>query len=123
MKKILLVEDDHYMRDLYQAVIVGAGYKVNVAADAQTALDILDEYGADLIIVDIFLPFHNGIELMQELQSHSDWQDIPVIVISTLDKESFGAAGRAWKEYGAAAYFDKTSMELGELVKNIQALL
>ncbi len=123
MKHILLIEDDHYLRDLYQAIIIGAGYKVNIAADAQSALDILDEYGADLIVLDIFLPFHNGIELLQELQSYKDWQNIPVIVVSTQAQADFKANESIWREHGVRTYLSKSSLSPGELLKKINDLL
>lgn len=100
MKKILLVEDDYFLGDLYKLLLSDAGYSVLLSSDAQDAVDQLDEYGADLILLDLMLPAHNGVEFLHETQSHNDWKKIPVIIItaqsiSKIDEKHFNRLGVA----------------------------
>lgn len=83
MKRVLLVEDDLFLSDLYGQAMIKAGYQVKTASDAQAALDTLDKHKFDIVVLDIFLPLHNAFEIIQQLQSYGDWQKLPVILISS----------------------------------------
>ena len=123
MATILLIEDDKFLSDLYQSSFERSGHIVQVAADAQMAIDLLDEYGADLVLLDLFLPVHNGIEVLHELQSHGDWQKIPVIILSSQPKKSIGLSAEQWKKYGVRRYLYKPDYNPGALVEAVQPFL
>lgn len=118
--KILLIEDDRLLRDLYAQALELGGYTVLVAGDAQSGLDQLDEYGAQLIILDLMLPAHGGIEVLHELQSQPDWQNIPVIVLSAVAKHRVPAG---MGELGVVAYLDKSATDPAQLINSIKELL
>jgi DNA-binding response OmpR family regulator len=82
--KVLLVEDDRWLGECYLAWLQGFGYDVVWAQDAQSALDVLDDVRVDLIVLDIMLPFANGLHLMNVLASHADLSKIPVVVCSSM---------------------------------------
>lgn len=105
-KSILLVEDDRFLGDLYAKTFDEAGYAVHRAYDAQSAVDILDEYGCDLIVLDLMLPAHNGVEVLQEIQSYSDWQDLPVLIVSA-QQPSAEFNEQHWAKYGVKEYIYK----------------
>lgn len=115
--RILLIEDDRFLRELYGQSLENAGYTVLAAFEGQMALDLLDEYGAELILLDLMLPGHSGIELLNELQSHSDWQKLPVVVLSAVGQNRFkGDLG----QFGVVDYLQKgefTPKELPSLIK------
>lgn len=83
MKRVLLVEDDKLLNDLYAEALGQAGFDVARVSDAQAALDYLDEHKADVLVLDIYLPVNNAFEIIQQLQSYPDWQNLPVILISS----------------------------------------
>lgn len=118
--KILLIEDDQLLRELYAQALEQSNLAVLAAADAQTGLDLLDEYAADVIVLDLMLPAHGGVEVLHELQSHPDWQSIPVIVISAVNKARV-PAGLA--ELGAKIYLDKADTSPQELTQAVKSLL
>jgi DNA-binding response OmpR family regulator len=123
MATILLVEDDQFLSDLYLGVLVQAGYSTQVASDAQIAIDLLDEYGADLIILDLLLPGHNGIEVLQELQSHSDWQKIPVVILSSQPQTVLKLTTQQLADYGVVKYLYKPHTIPETLLDEIKELL
>lgn len=113
-RHVLLIEDDLFLRELYLQALQQAGFIVQVAQDAQEGLDLLDEYGADLLVLDLMLPAHGGIEALHELQSHSDWQSIPVVVLSSVPRQRFVSADL--KQLGVKHYLYKPETTPAQLV-------
>lgn len=101
---VLLVEDDRWMSECYQSWLEGFGYDVIWAPNAQVALDILDEQKISLIVLDVMLPFANGVHLLNVLASHADLMDIPVVICSSMAPEGLE------ERYGVKAVLDKTQL-------------
>lgn len=118
MKSVLLVEDDRFLSELYASCLAKQGYAVHRASDAQSAVDILDEYGADVILLDLMLPAHNGVEVLQEIQSYSDWQDIPVLILSAQHPKDHYIP-RQWKKYGVREYIYKPDVLPAEVADKV----
>lgn len=68
MAKILVVEDDIYIRDLYEEILKDAGYTVTVAIDGQDGVVKAQVGGYDLVLLDIMMPKLNGLQVLQELK-------------------------------------------------------
>lgn len=101
---VLLVEDDRWMGECYLAWLQGFGYDVTWVQDAQDALDALDSRRADLIVLDVMLPFANGVHLLNVLASHVDLMDIPVVVCSSMAPDGLQ------EQYGVKAVLDKAQL-------------
>ena len=71
MKNVLVVDDDPSIRALIRLYLEGAGYGVLEAADGRQAMATLDGQSADLVILDIFMPEMDGLEVLQALREHS----------------------------------------------------
>ena len=120
MKKILLVEDDKFLNDLYADALTQSGYEVNRVADAQVALDKLDEQGTDLIVLDIYLPVNNAFEIMQQLQSYSDWQKVPIILISSRQMSESQLPPSVMKQMSISKYLYKPDTLPKDLVAAVK---
>lgn len=86
-KRILVVEDDVRLCEVFREVLAAEGYEVGVAHDGESALAALDTQGPDLLVVDINLPGLGGASLVRRLRSDpalSRWAGLPVIVVSAL---------------------------------------
>lgn len=83
MKKILVVEDDTYIRDVYEEVLKGAGYDVTTAIDGEEGLLKVREGGYDLVLLDIMMPKMNGVQLLTDLQKHPAAKENKAIVLLT----------------------------------------
>lgn len=123
MKTILLIEDDLWLGDLYQDVLVAAGYRVALATDASQAAERLQEQLADLIVLDLMLPVHSGIALLHELRTYPDWAQIPVIIQSATDAEASGLSRAAWPAYGIVNYLVKSDARPQDLVRAVHRAL
>ncbi len=67
--KILLVEDDMFLRDIYHETLTSAGYDVATAADGKEALDKIKIGGWDLILLDVLLPIMTGVQIMDQVKT------------------------------------------------------
>ena len=95
--KVLIVDDDPQILDLFGALLEKAGYEVIKAEHALAAVAAVVRSAPDLILADIRMPIVDGKELAHELKSHPDSRQIPVIAVTGYDapgtKESALKAG------------------------------
>lgn len=119
-RRVLLIEDDLFLLELYRQALVSAGYLVQSAQGAQEGLDLLDEYGADVVVLDLMLPAHGGVEALHELQSHSDWQAIPVVVLSSVPRQRLGHGNLV--ELGVEHYLYKPDTTPTDLLAMLDTL-
>lgn len=118
-KTLLIIEDDETVRAAMKRIFEGEGYIVKTAADGSQLSLVLDDNPIDLIILDIGLPWINGIELARMLKEHDDLKQIPLIFVSgkTTDldiKRGF--------EAGADDYIKKP-FDIEKIKKTVQTLL
>jgi two-component system chemotaxis response regulator CheY len=99
---ILVLDDDSYMRELLNLHLSNAGYEVLLAEDAVVAGHLLLRQRPDLMLVDVEMPYMNGLEFMQALKGDPAVCNIPVVFISSRDD----CEDRA-KELGAGAFLHK----------------
>jgi CheY-like chemotaxis protein len=116
-KRILLVEDDRFLRKAAEATLRRHGFTVNTAVDGEDALQQVQRESPDLILLDLIMPKLQGFEVLRILKQDPSTQQIPVIVLSNLGQES---DVRQALEGGAAAYFVKANLSLQELVSRVQ---
>jgi len=114
-KKILLVEDDVSVCDLYEHVLISAGYDVISAEDGDKALKLIKDK-PDLILLDIMLPKIDGIEVLKRFKASEDARSIPVIMLTNLGQESIVQEAL---RIGARDYQVKSQVDPYDLVKKI----
>lgn len=85
--KILLIEDDLFINDLYKRSIEKAGFEVSSAIDGAEGLEKAKE-GVDLILLDIMLPKLNGLEVLKRLKANPNLKNIPVVLLTNLGQAS-----------------------------------
>lgn len=115
-KKILLIEDDAYVRDLYKTVLEKEGYNVAIAKDGEESLDIVEQDEYDLILLDIMLPKLTGIEVLKRLKSNDSTKSLPVYLLTNLGDE--GVIDEAFK-IGADGYLLKAKYLPKQVVKEV----
>ena len=79
---ILLIEDDETIRKALTRLLEGEGYRVRAASDGTQLSDVLDDTPLDLVMMDIGLPWVNGLELTEMMKAHEQLKHIPLIMIS-----------------------------------------
>lgn len=119
-KKILVVDDDLPLQEMYKERLELAGYDVAAASDGQEAIEKAREYRPDIILLDVMMPRANGFDVLETLRREESTSHIPVLMLTALVQES--ARERA-KEAGAQGYIIKSETMPGEVIKKIQETL
>ncbi len=120
MKKILLVEDDPFLLDIYNTKIKESGFKVDFVKDGGLVLEKLREFSPDLLVLDIVLPNFDGWEILRKIKDNPDFKDLKIIILSNLGQKRDIEKGLS---LGAAKYLIKARYTPGEVVKEITTIL
>lgn len=123
---ILLVEPDKILGSVIKAAFEAVGDDVVWTRSAQIALDSLDDTLAnqpDIIILEIQLGLHNGIEFLYEIRSYPEWQHIPVIVHTINENSKDNIFSPALKQLGVVQVFYKPQTPTASLVKAARRLV
>lgn len=119
-KTILLVEDNDFIRNMYQLKLSKSGFTVVEASDGAMALEKLKTLKPDLILLDLMMPNVSGIEVLKNLHKQTIVPALPVIVLTNvLNPASVNEA----KELGARDYIIKTDLTPSQVVEKIKAVL
>src|SRR3982751_5979103 len=86
MTKIMLVEDDNNLREIYEARLLAEGYEIVAAKDGEEALAMAVKEKPDLIIADIMMPKSSGFDMLDILRSTPEIKDTKVIVMTALSQ-------------------------------------
>ncbi len=119
-EKILIVEDDKALREMYQLRLSINGYDVLEASDGEEGLNTAIKEKPDLVLLDIMMPKMSGMDVLDILKSTPETKDIPIIVLTALTEESVKAKGLV---YGAEDYLVKSQTMPGQVVEKIEAVL
>ena len=121
VKKILLIEDDTDLAELYDEVL-SAKFEVEIAHDGKEGLDMAKKK-PDLILLDILLPSMNGFEILKTLKKDKTTSDIPVIVLTNLGSKHVDDDKKLALLLGAEDYLVKTYHQPQEILEKISAYL
>lgn len=117
MAKILLVEDDSNLREIYGARLEAEGYEILSANDGEEALAIAVREKPDLIITDVMMPKISGFDMLDILRTTPETKDIKVIVMTALSQDADRKHG---KDLGADNYIVKSQVTLDDVVNVVR---
>ena len=120
MKKILLVEDDPLLVDVYSTRLKQSGFEVRVVESGEKALAAAEEQKPDLVLLDIVLPHIDGWDVLQSLRSSEKLKDAQIVILSNLGQKEEVAKGLA---LGAAKYLIKAHYTPSEIVQEVISLI
>lgn len=121
MEKILVVEDDQFLRDLYNELLTQEGYSVDTAADGEEGLNKMTQGGYDLVLLDIMLPKKDGLEIMRSLKQNPPLESNgPILLLTNLGQEAIIKEGF---EMGANGYIIKSAMTPEQVLHEIKISL
>lgn len=120
MKKILLIEDERILTDMYNEKFSQAGFNMILSIDAEKGLKLAKKEKPDLIILDILLPEKDGIFFLRELKKDPEIASIPVVALSNYDHPE---TKKMALELGAKAYLIKTDFTPQEILEKIKDYL
>ena len=118
--KLLLVEDSIIIRTQMQRLLKGAGYDVTIAVDGLEGWQKVTSGNFDVVVSDVEMPNMSGLELTTQIRQNPEFQNIPVILVTTL---ASAEAKQRGKEAGANAYLTKGDFDQKILLDTLNQLL
>lgn len=119
-KKIMIVEDDVFIRDIYQVKFSQEGFDVITAEDGVKALEMLKDVTPDIILLDIIMPYMNGMEVLKKIKSDDKLKNIPVIMLTNISEKEKVDEGM---NLGIADYLIKSHFTPSEVLAKVNSLL
>lgn len=120
-RKILLIEDNPYIKELYTEVLQNAGYEVDNAEDGISGVDKIQKGGYDLILLDMVMPKANGLGVIKAVsQNPPTTKNGPIILLTNLTKDAMVEQALS---KGASSYIVKSDITPGQLIENVKKFL
>ena len=120
MKKILLIEDEKILAEMYRDKLTQAGFEVLLAFEAEEGLELVKKERPDLILLDILLPRENEIFFLTKLRNEPEVASTPVVAFSNYDDPEVKIKAA---KLGTKEYLIKTNYTPQEIVEKIKEYL
>ncbi len=119
--KILLVEDDQFLRDMYNELLSDEGFEVTACADGEEGFNKAMEGGFNLVLLDIMLPKMDGLQILKTLKEKDMLsKNGPVVMLTNLGQDNIVKEGF---EYGASGYLIKSAMTPDQVLHEVHTFL
>lgn len=119
-KKILIIEDDKFLRELIAQKLLKQDYEILQAVDGEEGMRKVEEEQPDLVLLDLILPGIDGFEVLERMQDDPKLSSIPVVILSNLGQKEEVERGL---KLGAVDYLIKAHFTLGEIIEKIKKAL
>lgn len=119
-QKILVVEDDKFLRELISQKLAKEGYNVCEAVDGEDGVKKIKQEKPDLVLLDLILPGIDGFEVLSQTKEDSEVSKIPVIILSNLGQREDIERGL---KLGAVDYLIKAHFTPGEIIEKVKKAL
>lgn len=120
-QKILVVEDDQFLRELYDELLKEEGYEVTLAEDGEKGLAQMQKGGFDLVLLDIMLPKIDGLEILRRVKNKPpEKQNGPTVLLTNLGQDSIIKEGFS---LGASGYLIKSAMNPDQVLSEVKVFL
>ncbi len=120
-KRILIVEDDQFLREFYQELLQSEGFQVDMAGDGEMASQKAHQGGFNLILLDIMLPKKDGLQILRELKLQPPQNpNGPIVVLTNLGQD---AIIKQCFDLGAAGYLIKSAMNPDQVIAEVNSYL
>ncbi len=119
-KRVLLVDDEAYLREIYSLELSREGYEVLLAKDGAEGLEMVARERPDAILLDLQMPVKNGFDVLASLSHDTKLKRIPVIILSNVDEEeAFRKAG----EFNTHFYLVKALTSPAKVAKLLREVI
>jgi len=120
MPKVMIVEDDNSLREIYSTALQAEGYEVVSAADGEEALATAVKEKPDLLILDVMMPKISGFDVLDIMRSTPETKNAKIMMMTALSQQSDKERG---ERLGADRYLVKSQVSVPDVVINVQQLL
>jgi len=120
MKKILLIEDDPLLIDIYTTKLQQSGFDVKAVEHGEKAVAAIQQERPDIVLLDIVLPHVDGWEILQQVQASEELKRIPIVILSNLGQKEEIEKGL---RLGAVRYLIKAHYTPSQVVEEVVKLI
>ncbi|MEA2092738.1 MAG: response regulator [Patescibacteria group bacterium] len=120
MTKILVVEDDKFLREMISRKLEKEGYEVHQAIDGEKGEEKIKEVKPDIVLLDLILPGIDGFEVLERTKKDPEVAEIPIIILSNLGQKSEVERGL---NLGAVDFLIKAHFTPAEIVRKIKEII
>jgi DNA-binding response OmpR family regulator len=120
MSKILIIEDDKFLRELIVKKLSDENFETEQAVDGESGLKKIKTVNPDIVLLDLILPGIDGFEVLSKMKEDSSLTSIPVIILSNLGQREDVEKGM---KLGATDYLVKAHFTPNEIVEKIKKIL
>jgi DNA-binding response OmpR family regulator len=120
MKKVLIIEDDQIVANVYRNKLAVEGYLTEIAPDGETGLKIMRTFQPHVIILDLMLPKMSGVDVIREARSEAEFSKVPIVVFSNTYLTNL--IQEAWKA-GASKCLSKASCSPKEVLDVVRSTI
>jgi len=112
MKKILIIEDDSFLSEMYSTKLIQEGFETEIAVDGKQGINKIKNIKPDLVLLDIVLPKIDGFEILETIKKDSEFKNIPIILLTNLGQKNEIEKGLSLgaDEYIIKAHFTPTAV-------------
>ncbi len=121
-KRILIVDDDANLRAVLEALFEPKGYEIIQAGDGEEGLEKIKARRPDILILDGMMPKKSGFELTYELKNHPEYESIPIIMLTGIDKVSTKTSGY-WRQKSRADLYVEKPFDYADFVNTVEKML
>ncbi len=122
MKKILIIEDDSFLSEMYSTKLIQEGFETEIAVDGKQGIDKIKNIKPDLVLLDIVLPKMDGFEILESIKKDPEFKNIPIILLTNLGQKNEIEKGLSLgaDEYIIKAHFTPTAVvaKVKEILKS-----
>lgn len=119
----MLIEPDRKLAHSYRDFLRSRGYRVTHVLHAQDAIFAADRDRPDVVVLEVQLAGHNGIEFLHEFRSYHEWRNIPVVILSLVPSTSLGFKEEMLRDFGVIECAYKPATTLLRLARLIDKAL
>lgn len=117
MAKILIIEDDNFLREIIVRKLAKEGFEIVEAVDGEEGINKAKKENPDLIVLDLILPTLDGFEVLAKLKEDSETSSVPVMILSNLGQKGEIEQGL---RLGAIDYLVKANFTPAEIVNKVK---
>lgn len=120
MTKIVIIEDDPTISQMYRIKFESDGFEVHLAANGHIGVQAVEKFQPDIILLDLQMPEMDGTEALKKIRSHAWGKTVPVIVLTNLGEEE---APHELRSLGVESYIVKANLTPRQVVEKVKSTI
>jgi len=122
-RHVLLIEPDDIIAAMYSDALTQQGYHVVCAKSAQQAIAEADKQLPDVVVLELQMARHNGVEFIYEFKSYTEWQHIPVVILTVLSPAELAKYHDVTRQLQVVRVLRKSETTAAQLAKELAAIV